>query len=326
MADYTNPFIYGSTLGSSFGSAAFGAQGLLLMKWANQVLRYGRDNLVFAQFMETRTELGKGQGNTIRVPIYSDMSSLGTTALTEGTSIPIGTADKDKVDVVLGEYGRGLAKPQALDYFNNVNNEAEIINDLGWNYQKTWDYLCGGIFGSSVHISYGVGTGSYHFGSEVTATSSAVGTGITEYLVEAIYDKLKASKVPKFPDGLYRWVANAETLRYVKKLAGWSNLQLYNRQGEGLTYEDLGAWGGFRWIETEENQSAHQSVAFGPGVACQAFGLPMQIRYEPNFQGDFGRAQAFAWYLIGGMVAALRDKGTHCIRVFSKGYTDSVVT
>ena len=57
-------------------------------------------------------------------------------------------------------------------------------------------------------------------------------------------------------------------------------------------------------------------IASGASAYMQAFGLPMEIRYEPDYKQDFQRASAFAWYLVGETGTALVGKGTYGYRVY----------
>jgi len=311
-----NPFAYGDVL--SLDTTKLSNASLILKQWSVDVLRYGRDKLVFANFLNSKTELGKGKGQTIQVPIYGEVPTLGTSALTEGTSIPVATVALDSVSVTIDEYGNAIAKPAEIDYFSNINHTVELIESLGWNFAKSWDAVAKTVFDSAVHGVRTVGTaGSYSIGSNL-GNKNGDGT-LTDEIVEAVYDHLTQQKVPKFGDGLYRWVLNNKQSRQIQRLADFKNLYTYQLGGRAIFSQVIGQYKGFLFIETEENMPSGTAIgyAFGPNVGVMAFGLPMEIRHEPDFKQDFQRLQAFAWYLIGGVAAALRDKGTHLLVVKS---------
>lgn len=311
-----NPFGYGEKLSGGVTFANLNTASLILTQWSPDVLRYGKGMLVFAQTLSQRTELGKGKGNTIRVPIFGEATSLGTTALTQGTSITIQNMSSDSVLVTIDEYGNGISRPQEEDYFSNIDLQNEVKQSLGWNWAKSWDRICQTVFDNSIHGAYTIASaGSYTIGTNLTDDAEKGTGGLVGSVVDGVYDHLSNKMVPKFDNGLYAWVGNASTFRTLKNEAGWENFQLWNRGGIGLQYQVLGAYKGFLFIETNENMTAQKSYAFGQGVGVQAFGQPMEVRYEPDFQQDFGRVQAWAWYCIAGVQAALRDKGTHCLVV-----------
>jgi len=298
----------------SIGSAQLGGDTLVMTQWSPEVIRYGKDQLVFTNFLNVKTELGKGRGDTIVVPIYGEMPTLGTTALSEGTSVPIGTQDTDSISVTVAEYGRGLTKPHTVDYVNNINNATELQRSLGWNWGKSLDALAKGVFDGAQFALWTIGTaGSYTFGSH--KTELGVGT-LTDDIIDYVYDKLKQAKAPAFPDGYYRWVTNNQGARQVKRLGTFNLIQIHNIMPMGIIAQEIGVYRGFRFIETVENMPTNPiGYAFGQGVGVQAFGMPVQIRYEANYKTDFGRVQGFAWLSIYGVAAALRDKGTHLVVV-----------
>ena len=311
MAAYTNQ-------GYVFGSGALAADSLVLKQWSPEVLRYGKDILVFANFLESRTELGKNKGDTVTVPIFGEMAALGTTALAEGTTIPYGTQDQDSVDINIFEYGRALSRPMAVDYFSNIALQTQLLQSLGWNWAKSWDALCLGVFNGAAHGVRTAAAGSLvAFGSNLT---SAAGTGIgsiSEDNLDAIYLKMRQNKVPRFPDGYYRIITNPVGAGDYKRMENFELLQIHNPSYGfgGLVSQRIGRYKGFEFVETQESLPVSNKVSyvFGAGVGAQAFGMPMDVRHESDLDQDYGRHQGFAWYTIGGVGAALRDKGTHLI-------------
>lgn len=312
-------FTYGNYF--SYSKTDFSNASLVLKQWAVDVLRYGRPLLVFSDFLNTRTELGRGKGDTIYVPIYGEVESLGTSPLQDGTSIPTATVSLDSVSVTIDEYGNAVTKPANIDYFNNLNNQAELLDSLSFNYAKSWDAVSKSVFEKGAHGLQWVGTtGSWTIGSNISGATPQ-GT-LDSDIIDAVYDHLKSNEVLPFPDGYYRWVLNTVQARQVKNTPEWQELQKYQpaTQGMGFIKQELGPYKGFVWIEANGNMdmSIGEGYAFGMNVGAQAFGLPMDVRYEPDFKQDFQRMQAFAWYLIGGVAPALRDKGTTLLVVKTK--------
>lgn len=313
MAFLSDPYGYGNFIG--LGSSDLGP-GLVLTNWIPDVLRYGKDALVFPEFLRLDPRgFGREKGDTFVIPIYS-WNSVATTALTAGTTIEVRTQTVGSVQVTLSEYGDALSKEGYIDYISNINNAAEVQQTLGQTWADTLNALAGDVFKNGLHGARSEDTsGSYYIGTN-DPSDNWKGTGpISGSLVEAVYDKMKANKVPTFPDGKYRWVGNAVTLRPVKRLAGWENMQLYNMGGEGLRSQQLGVWQGFTFVETEEYCRNQESFVFGQEVGAYSFGNPMDIWYYPDFQDDAGRLQVWKWYAVLGLGATLRDKGTHLLVV-----------
>lgn len=316
-----NPFYYKDDVG--LDRAALNSVSLVLTTWEPEVIRYGKDLLVFGDFLENRTDraFGKAKGETYTVPIYN-WEDVATTALTVGTSITVGTQSVDSVSISLAEYGRGISKEGKIDYISNIANAQELQITIAQQWADTFNELAGKVFSDSVWGVYTVGNEGSHsaLGTNLTDDSQK-GTGtITGTMISYVYQQLRKAKVRRFPTEygqLYLWVGNAETLQAVKDEAGWENLQLYNRGGEGIIHNVLGPYKGFLFVETEEGLVKGKSYAFGQGVGAYGFALPMHIAYYPDYHQDAGRLQVWKWHTILGLGATLRDKGTTCIVVKS---------
>jgi len=286
-------------------------------------MRYAKDQYQFAQYLEMREELGKGKGNTIRVPIYQWLSTYGS-AISAGTTVPMGSQDISSFDVTLEEIGRGMSLEHAVEYYSNIANVRQLQMTLGDNWANTWDRSCSRIFSQGQFYLSQVAAGSFTHGSgqQGGAAGTLLGTQILDgATVDRVYDVLRSAKAPKFPDGYYRWIGNSVTLRGLKQDVGRKNFEYYDNAGAGIRSQVIGIYGGFVFVEVEENTTDGLSQAFGRNCGVQAFGMPLDIRYEPNYQTDFGRVQAWAYLAIAGTAEALIDTGTYGLRVYSHEIT-----
>jgi len=161
-------------------------------------------------------------------------------------------------------------------------------------------------------------------------------------IADAVLDEFRAVHtgtlgtfvIPPFDDGLYRMVGNWKTIKGIAKEADFKNLDNNTTSnGQRQIYQEIGEYNGFMWV-SHALMPDGTCVAHGRNSVVQAFGgqfddqgipasdmsqmndpIPWQVRYEPNYQGDFYRGKAAAWYTVAGSAVALRDTGTHCIRV-----------
>jgi len=141
--------------------------------------------------------------------------------------------------------------------------------------------------------------------------------------------------VNPYEDGLYRCVANWNTLKGLTRESDFVALETRNqtRAGLGMVYQEIGEWNGFKIIRHDLMPDG-TSLCHGRGGAVQAFGgmfededipaediqrmedpVPFQIRFERNWKSDFHRAKAAAWYVLAGSSKALMDTGTAVIRL-----------
>ena len=311
---------YGDLIGLS--SAAIVGSSLALTQWAAEVMRYAKDRYVWAPYLPFREELGLKKGNTIRVPIYEWLSDYGS-AIPAGTTVPVATQGITSYTVTLEEIGRAISEEHVVDYYSNIAQARQLQMTIADNWANTWDNSCSKIFDGQFYMSQ-VAAGSFTLGSGLAggAAGTLLGTQLLDTAtIDRVYDVLRQAKTPKFPDGYYRFIGNAETLRGIKQDLGVVNFNLYNAGGQTIRQQILGEYGGFVFVETEENTTDGQAHAFGLGCGVQAFGMPMQIRYEPNYLGDFGRMQAWAYLAIAGTAKALIDTGTYGVRVFAHAVT-----
>jgi len=307
--------------GDLFGLSAAMVKGssLALTQWSPEVMRYAKDAYQWAQYLTFREELGKKKGDTIRVPIYQWLSTYGS-AIPAGTTVPMGSQDITSFTVTLEEIGRGLSEEHTVEYYSNIENVRQLQMTLGDNWANTWDYFCSQLFVNGQWYMSEVAAGSFTQGSgqQGGAAGTLLGTQILNgAMVDRVYDVLRSAKAPKFPDGYYRWLGNAKTLRGLKEDVGRKNFEYYDNAGAGIKAQVIGIYGGFVFVEVEENTTDGRSEAFGMDCGVQAFGMPMEIRYEPNYQTDFGRVQAWAYLAIAGTAEALIDTGTYGLRVYS---------
>jgi len=300
--------------------------GLIPSVWATEVLRKALPSLWYNQVYTTRIELGRKKGDTVYVPIYDSITSLGTTALSAGTEISINVQPIDRISMVIDEFGQGVAYETALsDVLASISIQGELLQSLANNYAETWNALQAGNALACTHwVTVQNGAGSIFVSSgTITGAGTQEGT-IDQAVLGAIRDTMVANNVPRFADGYYRLLAAPATLRTLRKDAVNLSVQYYtNLNAQGILaptqtpffMEDfliLEARGG-----AKSGITAGTSMAVGAGAFHQIFGLPMEVRYEPDFKQDFGRANAYAWYLIGTVGRALADKGTYAYRVYS---------
>ena len=168
---------------------------------------------------------------------------------------------------------------------------------------------------------------------------------ITDLALDAVLTEFKSVHtgtlgtfiVQPYSDGLYRAVGNFKTLKYLLREPNFVALQTRNQSiaGNGMIFQRFGEWGGFQLVEHNLMPDG-TIICHGRNVAVQAFGggfdtfgipeehrvrttaeggIPFEIRLEVNKSNDFYRDAAMAWYVLAGSAAALRDIGTHCIRL-----------
>lgn len=337
-----NPFGYGEFLG--FSRDQLGETGLFPTQWVEEALRLAMPSVYFPQVTPHLTELEKGQGDAIVVPLEGEMVDTSWPSLVEGTSITVGSYNLDSFACIIQEAGRGLSIERLTRQYlvNNTYPGAaqKFTQKLASNFAMSWENELRGLYLSGDYSIQSVAAGSY---SDPGLSPFNVDGTITVEALEACLDEFRSVHtgtlgtfvIPPFSDGLYRFVANWKTMKGLLADTDWRALQTRNQgiAGQGLIFQEMGPWNGFMLVRHDMMPDG-TCIAHGRNVAVQAFGgqfddeeipqdamqqitdpVPYQIRYEGNYRSDFWRAKAAAWYAVAGSAAALMNTGTACIQV-----------
>ena len=318
---------YGNYISAGGGLYAdMSGTGLIPAVWSTEVLRYATPSLWYNQVYTTRIELGRKKGDTIYVPIFGAITALGTTALTSGTEIAINVQPIDRISMVIDEFGNGISFESALnDVLTNLSLRDELLMSLAENYAVTWNAAQAANTLACTHwASVQNGAGSVFFSSgTITGAGTQEGT-LDQAVLATIRDQMVAAGVPFFADGYYRLLVAPATLRNLRKDSVNLSVNYYtNLDARGITTPSQTPFIMEDFLIMEAKGGAKSGITAGTSLACgrgafhQVFGLPMEVRYEPNYKQDFGRLNAYAWYLIGTVGRALADKGTYAYRVYT---------
>lgn len=341
-----NPFGYGDTLG--FSRTQLANTGLFPTIWAQDAMRLAMPTVYFPMVTPMRMELETRNGQNIVVPVDGEMTDSSWPTLTEGTSITVGSYAMDSFSVVVQEAGRGLAVERLVKQYlvdGMYPGEAQnFVGKLMSNFALSWENQLRGLWLSGKFRIVSAAAGSYSSLQNDLGGTGVGGTGtLGQLALDAVLVEFRKVRtgtlgtfiVNPFPDGLYRCVANWNTLKGLTKEDDFVALETrnQNRAGLGMVYQEIGEWNGFKIIRHDLMPDG-TSLCHGRGGAVQAFGgmfedsdipdediqriedpIPFQIRFERNWKSDFHRAKAAAWYVMAGSSKALMDTGTACIRL-----------
>jgi len=296
------------------------ADGFEVQHFGPQVLRYAIPNLVFALGMnQSRDAFGVGKGGTFTVPLMLDWGMPGTvTPLISGTAIGLGTQKTDKIQMSMYEYGTGIGYETLTDWMTNLKFQTEIQITLGRHVARMinwlhYDQLVNTIFSIEVPAA-----GSY---TNLLGTNRIVTQGTLGELgyggVALAYDSMKANLVPPINSrNMYLWLASGATLRNLKAGSVFQNQMLYSKISSD-SYQILGEFEKFVFVETEEQLNKGTSIVVGGNTAGYGFGMNPKVFYYKDYGSDAERFSVFKTLFYHGAGAIMRDKGTSCIVVRS---------
>lgn len=293
--------------------------GIIPQQWAQEVMRLATPSLHFNPLFKTRVELGRGKGDTINVPLFQPIVALGTTALVTGTEIVVRAQPQENVAISIVEYGNGIGFESTLEQvYSNLAVRNELLTSLAENFAVTWNAVQSSIAHAVNHFaSIQTSAGSVSFGSGLPTGAGSTEGSLTIAVLGTIRDTMVAEGVPTFADGLYRFLATPLNLRTVRQETTYQNLNYYTSLDGKTIMKPSNSFLIEDFLVLEARGGAKSAISNGTGIACgaaafvQAFGLPMDIRYEPDYRQDFGRGQAYAWYLIGQTGHGLSRVGTY---------------
>ena len=306
------PNVFGELLTGSFG-------GYLVLDhtFSVDMLFAAEPQYRFLQFVRRLDEPGAPKGKIVSVPIVGTMDNSGTTALTEGTGIVVERLTYATSGVTLTEYGRAVGWSGKLADLSRWFSIDDITRfKLTDNFGKTTDSLARAqYFQAAANGTYlTVALGPTSAPGTVFPTGTGTGTPTDEMtmnVVEHAKDQLASRKVPKFADEsgeYYVGIFTSSHLRGLKHDPNFINAKLYG-DSRALLWGEAGELDGIRYMESENiptyapsggATAYQQGVIFGRDAVAQAISIELELRYEPNFQTDFGRQQALAWITIRG--------------------------
>lgn len=326
MSDMLNPAGgYGNLFGYNVTNVR--ADGFEVKTFGPQILRYAIPNLVFGMALnESRDAFGVGKGGTFTVPIMNDWAMpTSVTPLTSGTSIGLGTQKTDKVQMSMYEYGTGVGYESLTDWMTNLKFQTEIQITLGRYISRMINWLDYDVLVNTIFSIEVPAAGSYS--SALLGTNRKQDQGTYGELgyggVAMAYDVMKSSLVAPANDrGMYYWFANGATLRNLKAGSVFQNQVLYSKI-KSDSYQILGEFEKFIFIETEEQLGKGTSIVTGGNVGGYGFGLAPRTFYYADYGNDAERLKVFKTLFYRGQGAIMRDKGTACLVVRSKsgGYS-----
>lgn len=284
--------------------------------YSREILFFAQPNLVFAQFVDRRTELNAEPGDTIKFTKYFDVE--GDALLSEVENISVTNIAAHQVHIQVQEYGYGTSESERLVRTSWDDVVARSVMLLGQHYGRTVDRLIQNHFRSAGSLRT-VYVGGAANRSALTATDTMD--------VQSIKDAVEILAVEKAPGigGNYVCIVHPHVARGLRDDSEWIEAHKYTQPGVNNIYRgEIGMMEGVRFVQTTntavintsgdvlmdgkdtgEDQAVYnasydvyQSPLFGANAVGWAEALPVQFR--DNGVIDFGRTRELAWYSIMG--------------------------
>ena len=297
--------------------------------WRDETLRYAMSKALFPQWVTYWEDLRGGPGETLHVPLMSQLAHAATTALATGTGIPMQSQESARLDVTVAEYGNGVQLERINVDFSQPNMPSEALRSLGDDWVWSMNHHAAATMFTSGHLAYaaaGGGAATLDYvagGGGRVAPAGGFGRDFLGDVRDDFVSNSNGQTVPPMDipgyGAFYGFVMHPSDARSLKNDVTWENLQLYNLQGRGIFQSRVGVIEDFVIFETNLGVTAGTGLAFGQDAFALAMATPMELFFYPDYMQDARRAQAWKWYSVFNYALAMADKGTHAIKCFGTG-------
>ncbi|WP_157468629.1 hypothetical protein [Desulfatibacillum aliphaticivorans] len=276
---------------------------------SGKLLKQSAQKFVFVQFTDKVDDFGKGKGESVTIMHYKNPDTPANNGmLDEHTRIPIDRLETGQVVIQIQEWGRGLEYTSLLKDLSEFDPKNMVQKGLLDQMNRCMDGAAAAAFkqGKIIYIPTSLTGGVL----DTDGTPSTIATQnmtkdhvgmISDYMVNDIH-------VPPFDDDMFVCLATTKALRGLKNDRVLESWHMYLNKGDVLYKREAGKVDQVRFAEVNHENALSNSIGSG-GVTGEAvfFGdeavsraeveFP-HLRANPNYQGDFGRTKAVAWYGI----------------------------
>lgn len=253
---------------------------------------------------------GKHMGETINLIRVNRLPVPATSALDESLRIPIDKLTLGTRTITVTEHGRGVE-------YTNLNEQLSVFRPSDYLQKeliRQMEYSVDGAIGTAFQS-----TDAQLIFIPTSATGGTIDSDGTPSTVASneftfahcgvIADALAGTyHVPPWTAEHYIGCSTRLTLRGLKNDNLLQAVHMYLRDGDFFFRGEVGMTENIRWVqvdvETTLSNSAGSSTTIGEGmvfgdeaVARVEVEAP-HLRADPNYQNDFGRTKAVAWYGI----------------------------
>ena len=283
-------------------------------------------------FTKKVKSFGRKQGDTVTLPYYKAIAEPTSSQLEEETRIPIDQLQMGTYTITIKEWGRGVeftslaqdlsvldpkegAQKALLDQMNLCMDKAAADAFTGTNAKICFipTSLTGGTWDTD---------GTPSTTALVNLTKDHMGV-VRDYLANTIH-------CPFFESEWYIGLFATKALRGLKNDRVLQQFNMYLQKGDILYRNEVGMIENIRCVEINHESALSDSVGsgsvLGEGVVFgeDAVGrieveFP-HLRADMNYQSDFGRKKAVAWYgtvAYGVLFQSATDREARIIKIGS---------
>jgi N4-gp56 family major capsid protein len=275
---------------------------------SNKLLEVSAIDMKIVPFTSAVPGYGKGKGQSVTLHHYKDLPTPLNPALNELTRIPIDKLVMDQRVLTVEEWGRGAEYTHLAQQLSKYDPDSAIQKKLRRQMERSADIGAANGFKQAKvkFIPTAAGAGTFDVDG-VPSTQALVNVDIAhiamirDYMVNDLH-------VPWYEANSYVGLATTKFLRGIKNDDSFEKWMQYLRKGDVIFNSEVGRLESVRFVEINHEGALSNSVGnggvlgeaviFGDEAVARVEAEAPHLRANPNYQGDFGRVKAVAWYGI----------------------------
>ena len=261
-------------------------------------------------FTQKVPDFGPHMGETINIMHVNELSDpVNGGVLSEDVRIPIDKLSYGNRPITIVPWGRGVEYTDMMRDLGAFDIRNIVQKALTRQMERAMDTAAARAFQdpTSVLVCFtptGPTTGA--FVTDGTPDNVAP-SNLTWDHIGILADHLAGGlHIPPYEGEDYVGLACRKLLRGLKTDVLWQAVQLYLQKGDLFYKGEVGKTENIRWVQSNREQAisntAGTSTSLGEGFVFGDEGVARaevespHLRADPNYQADFGRVQAVAWY------------------------------
>ncbi|MBU2549025.1 MAG: hypothetical protein KKB20_11465, partial [Proteobacteria bacterium] len=300
---------------------------------AGQLLTVAARQWKFVPFTKKIKDFSGGMGQTITLVHYKALADPSSSRLEEETRIPVDPMTMGTSSITIFEHGRAVeftSLAQQLGKFDPGQAAQKVLIDQMKQSMDVEAASCfTGMDAKVIFIPTSLTGGTWD--TDGTPSTAAV-VNVTKHHLGIIRDYMaKDLHVPFYQGEHYAGLFSTKALRGLKEDRVIEVWNLYLRKGDLIWNGEIGQVESIRLIEVNNESALSSSVGTGNVlgealvIGDEAVGRieieSPHLRAQPNYQSDFGRRHAVAWYgMIGfGVIwPTATDREAKIVRIGSQ--------
>lgn len=252
-------------------------------------------------------------GEMINIMHIERLPNSGSSRLNEFNRIPIRKLAFGNRQIQVVEFGEGVEFTNLMERLSRWKPSDKLQKALRTQMEEALDTETANAFQSSDDVMVVFTPTSIRSGSWATdGTPAAIATAgltfdhccmISDYLRDTIH-------CPPYEGDNYVGISANKNLRSLKQDRYWQQWHQYLSKGDFVFKSEMGMTERIRWVECNRalafsntagtSSVLAEGVVFGDEAVARIEAETPHLRLDNNYQSDFGRTQAAAWYGILG--------------------------